>query len=65
MLVLYGIIILLANIPALSSPAGTHIVLADLHAGLWWGIVLLLLGILFLFLHWPSKRPSAPDEKKE
>lgn len=65
LLTIYGIIILIANIPALSpSVNNPHTVLAALHAGIWWGILLLSLGILFLVLHWPGKKPSALDDKE-
>ncbi len=65
MLTIYGIIILIANIPAFASPLQSpHVVLERLHAGLWWGIVLLLLGALFLFLHWPGKH-SVLDDKDQ
>jgi hypothetical protein len=56
MLTIYGIIILISNTPGFtSSIPSQHVVLERLHAGLWWGIILLLLGVLFLFLHWPGK----------
>jgi len=62
-LTIYGIIILIANIPAFSSPATTtHIILERLHAGLWWGILLIVLGVLFLFLHWPGKHSTLDDK---
>jgi hypothetical protein len=38
-------------------------VLEELHAGLWWGIVLAVLGALFLYLHWPGKERSVLDEE--
>ncbi|HEY5465006.1 MAG TPA: hypothetical protein VIJ95_17215 [Hanamia sp.] len=63
MLTIYGIIILIANIPAFTSPIeNSHVVLERLHAGLWWSILLILLGALFLFLHWPGKH-SVLDDK--
>ncbi|MGN6615698.1 MAG: hypothetical protein ACTHJ5_00855 [Ilyomonas sp.] len=61
-LAIYGIIVLIANIPAFSASENPHVVLEELHAGLWWGILLTLLGALFLYLHWPGK-PSVLDEK--
>lgn len=63
MLTIYGVITLIANIPAFAG-SSPHVVLEQLHAGLWWGIILLLLGLLFLYLHWPGKHSSAPDEKE-
>ncbi|HXS57452.1 MAG TPA: hypothetical protein VN726_15075 [Hanamia sp.] len=63
MLTIYGVIIFISNIIAFASPIeGPHVVLERLHAGLWWGILLALLGALFLFLHWPGKH-SVLDEK--
>ena len=64
-LTLYGIIILIANIPTLFSPiTNPRLVLGGVQAGVWWSILLLLLGILFLILHWPGKHPSAIDDKQ-
>ena len=63
MLTIYGIIILIANIPAFTSTTGnTHFVLERLHAGIWWSILLVLLGALFLFLHWPGKHSTLDDK---
>jgi membrane protein implicated in regulation of membrane protease activity len=62
MLSIYGIIILIANIPAFSTVATAHVVLEELHAGLWWSILLILLGALFLFLHWPGKHTTLDDK---
>lgn len=62
MLTLYGIIILIVNIPAFSVVSeNSHVVLERLHSGLWWGILLLVLGILFLKLHWPGKHSTLDD----
>lgn len=62
MLSVYGPIILIANIPGWSSGNTPHVVLEQLHAGIWWGIVLTLLGALFLYLHWPGKEVSVLDK---
>jgi len=63
MLTIYGIIILIANIPAFSSTIQSpHVVLERLHAGLWWSILLILLGALFLYLHWPGKHSTLDDK---
>ena len=63
MLTIYGVIIFIANIPAFAPAGGNpHVVLEELHSGLWWGIVLLLLGLLFLKLHWPGKHTTLDDK---
>jgi hypothetical protein len=64
LLTVYGIIILIANIPTLSPQTNNpHVVLEQLHSGVWWGALLLLLGGLFLILHWPGEKPSALDDE--
>jgi len=63
MLAIYGPIVLIANIPGLSTSQNPHVVLEELHAGIWWGILLTILGAIFLYLHWPGKEPSVLDEK--
>ena len=62
MLAIYGPIVLIANIPAIAG-VSHHVVLERLHAGIWWGILLTLIGALFLYLHWPGKEKSVLDEK--
>ena len=63
MLTIYGIIILIANIPGIYSPGeNAHVVLERLHSGLWWGILLIVLGLLFLKLHWPGKHSILDDK---
>jgi hypothetical protein len=63
MLAIYGPIVLIANIPGISTSQNPHVVLEQLHAGIWWGILLTILGALFLYLHWPGKETSVLDEK--
>lgn len=65
MLAIYGPIILIANIPAFSSIESQHVVLERLHAGVCWGILLTLLGALFLYLHWPGKHSVLDDEDND
>ena len=62
MLTIYGIIILIANIPAFSASQNPQVVLEQLHSGLWWSILLVLLGALFLKLHWPGKHTILDDK---
>jgi len=48
LLLAYGVIILGAGIAELFWPPVTHTVLAELHASLWWGALLLVLGGVFV-----------------
>lgn len=57
LLVVYGLIIVIASLPALfSAAAAPHVVMAHLHAGLWWGALMLLLGIFYVVSFWPDKK---------
>lgn len=45
LLVIYGVLILGAGLYGLSHPP--NVVHADLHAGIWWGALLLVLGSVY------------------
>lgn len=45
LLVIYGVLILGAGLYGLSHPP--NVVRADLHAGIWWGALLLILGTVY------------------
>jgi len=53
LLLVYGFLLLAAGIYQLSHPPTT--VLAEYHATLWGGVVLLLLGALYTFIFWPNR----------
>ncbi len=44
LLLFYGIVILAAGVYELSNPPEHPVVLAELHAGIWWGLLLVVLG---------------------
>jgi hypothetical protein len=59
LLTVYGLIIVIASLPGLfSRVAAPHIVLANLHAGVWWGALLFLLGIFYVMRYWPSPKQA-------
>ena len=43
----YGVLILGAGIYELSHPPEKPVVLAELHTGIWWGALLLILGAFY------------------
>jgi len=45
LLLIYGVLIFGAGLYGLSHPPG--VVRADLHAGIWWGALLLILGSVY------------------
>jgi hypothetical protein len=45
LLLIYGVLIFGAGLYGLSHPPA--VVRADLHAGLWWGVLLLVLGSVY------------------
>jgi hypothetical protein len=51
----YGILITGAGLYELFSPPEHPVVLARLHAGIWWGAFLLILGGFYLYRFAPKK----------
>lgn len=56
LLVVYGVLILGAGIYELSSPPDTTVVLSSMHAAIWWGAFMLILGIVYVWLYAPGGR---------
>jgi hypothetical protein len=47
LLLAYGVLILGAGIYDLSNPAAHPVVRSDLHAGIWWGVLLIVMGAVY------------------
>jgi hypothetical protein len=55
LLTAYGVLITGAGIYALASPPPNPVVLAKLHAPIWWGAVLLIIGLFYFIRFFPRK----------
>jgi len=55
LLLAYGVLICGAGIYELLSPPEHPVVLAGLHAGVWWGILLIALGAIYTIKFAPGK----------
>ena len=55
LLLIYGVLILGAGLYEFVSPPERAVVLADLHAAIWWGGLLIVLGIVYLFKFSPRR----------
>jgi hypothetical protein len=51
----YGILILGASLHDLAVPPEHPVVLANLHAGIWWGALLIVLGLVYTFAFSPRR----------
>lgn len=49
LLLIYGVIITGAGLYELVSPPENPVVMAELHAGIWWGGLLLIIGGFYTF----------------
>jgi hypothetical protein len=59
LLTIYGVVILGISIYNLFYPSTTsHIVLGNLHAGIWWGILLLIIGLGYVIFFRPGRIKS-------
>jgi len=55
LLLIYGVLILGAGIYDLSNPAAHPVVLANLHAGIWWGVLLIAMGVVYSLRFRPGR----------
>jgi hypothetical protein len=62
LLAVYGVLILGAGLYSLSSPPERTVVLAYLHAEIWWGALLLVLGAVYVWAFAPGRRRHKPRE---
>jgi hypothetical protein len=56
LLTVYGVVIAATGIYELASPPADLPVLYNLHASVWWGAVLLILGIIYFVRFFPKRR---------
>jgi hypothetical protein len=54
LLLIYGVLILGAGIYGLSHTPQVR--LANLHAGVWWGVLLVILGIVYTYAFFPGRK---------
>ena len=56
LLTAYGVLITASGLYELASPPAHPVVLANLHAGIWWGAVLLVIGLVYTIRFFPRKQ---------
>jgi hypothetical protein len=61
LLFLYGVLILGAGIYHLVYPPLQHTALYELHSDIWWGALLLVLGLFYTMRYWPWRRRMPPE----
>jgi len=55
LLLVYGAIIFATGIYEITKPPVNKVVLYDLHANVWWGAVLVILGLIFSLRFSPGR----------
>jgi len=55
LLVAYGVLILGSSIYDISNPAEHPVVLSELHAGVWMGVIILAIGSFYSYRFYPKK----------
>jgi hypothetical protein len=56
LLTAYGILITGAGIYDESHPAAHPVVLSELHMGIWWGLLLFIIGVVYFVRFYPKKQ---------
>ncbi len=60
LLLIYGIVIFVANIADYLQPSTEqHVVLWNLHFGIWWGALLVIVGAMYFVIFRPWKKKAA------
>ncbi len=60
LLLIYGIIIFISNVYEWISPSQSNtIILSELHFGVWWGILLIIIGLIYFIAFRPWKEVKA------
>jgi hypothetical protein len=55
-LLAYGVLIFGAGLYGLIEPPRREVVLAHLHANIWWGALLLIGGAVYTYMFYPGRR---------
>jgi hypothetical protein len=58
-LLIYGVLIFGDGLMEFSSPP--NIMLADLHAPVWWGALLIVIGAAYVIAFWPRREQRRDD----
>jgi hypothetical protein len=56
LLLLYGALILGAGVYGAYNPPAQPVVLSNLHAGIWWGGLLVVIGGIYCYHFYPGKQ---------
>jgi hypothetical protein len=55
LVLVYGVLILGAGVADLISPPQNPLVLAELHVGVWWGALLVIIGGMYVYFFRPGR----------
>jgi hypothetical protein len=55
LLLVYGVLIFGAGLYGLAVPPERTVVLSQLHAGIWWGVLLIVLGGIYTYTFFPGR----------
>ncbi len=62
-LAIYGVLITATGLYHLVHPPEHPVVLFNLHADIWWGALLVILGVFYLVRFRPKSEPSSPGQQ--
>jgi len=65
LLLVYGVLILATGIYEVANPPANRVVLYDLHASIWWGGVLVVLGAIFSLRFSPARERARMEENSK
>lgn len=60
LLALYGLIIALSGLYNWWNPPARPMALAHFHADVWWGLLMLIIGLAYVWHFWPGRKRMNP-----
>jgi hypothetical protein len=60
---LYGLIIFAAGVYAYYVPPAVELALANVHAAIWWGLLMLFVGIVYIIKFRPRPEHDISEDK--
>ncbi|HLV88981.1 MAG TPA: hypothetical protein VKV39_18485 [Candidatus Sulfotelmatobacter sp.] len=64
LLTIYGVLILGAGISSFSSAEGASWAMASLHLQIWWGLLLIALGLTYVISFWKKRDGGSGNEPR-
>jgi len=64
LLFVYGVLIAISGVYYLFFPPSQEVALSNLHSDIWWGALLMILGLIYSIKYWPFRLARGSNDSK-